>query len=45
MYDSAEENQLITVMTDKEVLFNKNHNEIYYHDPEGCNLALVKTVE
>ena len=36
MYESAEGNQFITVMPDKEVLFNEIRNRLYYHDTEGC---------
>ena len=33
------------VMTNKEVLFNKIRNGIYYHDMEDCDLVLVNRVE
>ena len=45
MYDSAEDNQLIMVMPEKEVLLNEIHNGLYYHDIEDRDLLLVKTVE
>ena len=45
MSDSTKGNQLITVMTGKEVLLNKILNGIYYYDTEDCDLVLVKTVE
>ena len=32
-------------MPDKEVLFNKIHNGLYYHDLEYYDLVLVNTVE
>ena len=45
MYDSAEGNQFIMVMPDKEVLFNESRNGLYYHDMEDYDLVLVNTVE
>ena len=45
MYDCAKGNQLIIVMTNKEVLFNDSLNGIYYHDTEDRDLVLVNTVE
>ena len=45
MYDSAEDNQLIMVMPEKEVLFNEIHNGLYYHDLEDFDLVLVNTVK
>ena len=45
MYDSAECNQFIVVITNKEVLFNESRNGLYYHDMEDCDLVLVDTVE
>ena len=33
------------VMPKNEVLSNKNHNGIYYHDIEDLDLVLVNTVE
>ena len=32
MYGSAEGDQFIMVMPDKEILFNARHNGIYYHN-------------
>ena len=45
MRNSAEGNQFIVVMLDKEVLFNESLNVIYYHDMEDFDLVLVNTVE
>ena len=45
MNDSAEGNQLIMVMTNKEVLFNKSRNGLYYLDLEDRDLVLVNKVE
>ena len=45
MYDSAEGNQLIIVITDKEVLVKKSRNGIYYQNIEDRDLVLVNTVE
>ena len=45
MYGSAEGNQFIMIIPDKEVLFNEIRNVPYYYDLEDCDLLLVKTVE
>ena len=45
MYDSAEVNQFIIIMSNKEVLVNESRNGLYYHDLEYCDLVIVKTVE
>ena len=45
MYDSAEGNQFVKVMPNKEVLFNESRNRLYYHDLEYYDLVLVNTVE
>ena len=37
IYDSAEGNQVTTIIPQKEVLFNDIHNGIYYHDLEDPN--------
>ena len=44
IFDSAEGNKFIMVMSNKEALFNEICNGIYYHDLKGRDLLLVKTV-
>ena len=45
MYVSAEGNQIIMVMRNNEVLFNKSRNGLYYHDLDDRDLVLVNMVE
>ena len=45
MYVSAEGNQIIIVMSNNEVLFNKSRNGLYYHDLDDRDLILVNMVE
>ena len=45
MYDSAERNQFILVVPDKEVVSNEIRDGIYYHDLEDRDLVLVNKVE
>ena len=43
--NSAEGNQFIVVMSNKDVLLNKSCNGLYYHDLEDYDLVLFNTVE
>ena len=45
MYNSTEGNQLIIVMTEREVLFNDICNGLYHNDLEDCDLVLVNTLK
>ena len=45
MYDSAEGNQSIMFMANKEDLFNNSRNGIYYNDTEDPDLVLVNKVK
>ena len=45
MYNSTEGNQLIIVMTEREVLFNDICNGLYHNDLEDCDLVLVKRLK
>ena len=45
MYDSAEGNQFIMVITNRGFLFNESCNGVYYHYLEDCDFILFKMVE
>ena len=45
MYDSAEGNQFIVVITYKEIMFNYIRNGLYYHHLKYRDSVLVNTLE
>ena len=45
IYNSAEGNQFIMIMSDKELIFEERPNRLFYYDLEDHDLVLVNTVD